>query len=108
MQAQYDSEVILPRFRRLMQDVVRGRWQRNSFESWEIELLLDLEACAPAIAARRDLLARYQKAVERQLGKRGQLPMKLSEYVESLRARQLSRLGARVEHRRPDMEPALS
>jgi hypothetical protein len=108
MQAQYDSEVILPRFRRLMQDVTRGRWQRNSFESWEIELLLDIEACGPIIAARRDLLPRYQKAVERQLGKRGQLPMKLSEYVESLRARQLSRLGTRVENRRPVMEPALS
>jgi len=87
----YDSEILLPRFNRLMQDVERGQWQRNAFEPWEVELMMDFMACAAEIATRRDLLKRYQKAVQRQLGRRGQIPMKLSEYVESLKVRALTR-----------------
>ena len=93
----YDSEVILPRFNRLMQDVIKGSFQRTSFEPWEVELLLDIQACVSEVETRRDLLKRYQKAVQRQLSRRGQRPMLLSEYVESLRSRQLSRLAQRVD-----------
>ncbi|MCX6594142.1 MAG: hypothetical protein NTZ56_21725 [Acidobacteria bacterium] len=93
----YDSEVILPRFNRLLQDVIKGSFQRTSFEPWEVELLLDIQACVSEIETRRDLLKRYQKAVQRQLGRRGQRPMLLSEYVESLRSRQLARLGQQVD-----------
>lgn len=96
----YDSEVILPRFNRLLQDVIKGSFQRTSFEPWEVELLLDIQGCVSELETRRDLLKRYQKAVQRQLGRRGQRPMLLSEYVESLRSRQLARLGQRVESER--------
>jgi hypothetical protein len=108
----YDSEVILPRFNRLMQDVIKGSFQRTSFEPWEVELLLDIQGCVSEVETRRDLLKRYQKAVQKQLGRRGQRPMLLSEYVESLRSRQLARLGQQVEEERAvkvtDAEPAVS
>ncbi|MCX6596008.1 MAG: hypothetical protein NTV70_06545 [Acidobacteria bacterium] len=109
----YDSEVILPRFNRLMQDVIKGSFQRTSFEPWEVELLLDIQGCVSEVETRRDLLKRYQKAVQKQLGRRGQRPMLLSEYVESLRSRQLARLGQQVEAERTletadQEEPAVS
>jgi hypothetical protein len=87
----YDNEMVVSRFNRLMKDVISGQWQRTSFESWEIELLLDIEACAGEIRSRRDLLTRYQKAVQRQLAQRREMPMKLSEYVSHLRTRQAAR-----------------
>ncbi len=109
----YDSEVILPRFNRLMQDVIKGSFQRTSFEPWEVQLLLDIQGCVEEVETRRDLLKRYQKAVQKQLGRRGQRPMLLSEYVESLRSRQLARLGQQVETERSrqtadEEQPAVS
>src|SRR5262249_53573328 len=39
-------ELMLNRFRRLLAEVQRGHINRNAFEVWEVEILLDLEACA--------------------------------------------------------------
>ena len=36
----------LNRFRRLMGELTKGETTRNSFEPWEIELLLDFDASA--------------------------------------------------------------
>jgi hypothetical protein len=97
----YDSDDLLPRFNRLMQDVIKGDWRRNSFTPWEMALMLDIQACADEIATRRDLLPRYQKAVQRQLSRRREMPMTLSSYVESLRVRQATRGTCPAEH--PDL-----
>jgi len=97
----YDSDYLLPRFNRLMQDVIKGDWRRNSFTAWEMALLLDIQACAEEIATRRELLPRYQKAVQRQLSRRREMPMTLSSYVESLRVRQATRVPCPAEH--PDL-----
>lgn len=99
------SDEILARFNRLIQDVMRGDWRRNSFTSWEMELLLDIHACHKELAVRRDLLPRYQKAVQRQLFRRREMPMTLSAYVESLRERQAMRVAAAE---RPVCTPAVS
>lgn len=107
MEYSFDFDTVLPRFNRLIQDVVRGDWRRNSFEMWEIELMLDIQACSAEIATRRDLLPRYQKAVQRQLSRRREMPMKLSEYVDSLRVRQASRMVPR-ETPESDLASALS
>lgn len=107
----YDSDDVLPRFNRLMQDVIKGDWRRNSFAPWEMALMLDIQACAGEVAARRDLLPRYQKAVQRQLSRRREMPMTLSTYVESLRARQSARMGCPPEHAGiacSEMTPAVS
>ena len=39
-----DSDAILALFNRLLQELISGTFRRNSFQTWEIELLLDLES----------------------------------------------------------------
>jgi hypothetical protein len=107
MESGQNSDVVLARFQRLMKDVRQGEWRRNSFAPWEIELLLDIAACDPEIQRRRALLERYQKAVERRLANHCELPMKLSEYIAGLRARQSARFAAQADCK-SNYSPALS
>ena len=39
------NELMLCRFRKLMNEVRAGAIRRNSFEPWEVELLVDLMMC---------------------------------------------------------------
>jgi hypothetical protein len=82
-----DSEAVLAQFNRLIQELLRGSLNRNTFRSWEIEILLDIESCDLSGCNKRDLLRRYQKAVQRHMEKGARLPFRLSEYLESLKAR---------------------
>lgn len=76
-----DSEVVLTRFNRLIQELVRGTMHRNTFQPWEIEILLDIEACNLRDAVRRETLRRYQKAVQRAMEKGAPVPIRLSQYL---------------------------
>ncbi len=40
-----DSEAILHRFNKLMLELLRGDTHRNTFQPWEVAILLDIEAC---------------------------------------------------------------
>ncbi len=91
----YDNEFVVSRFNRLMKDVMTGNWQRTSFEPWEITLLLDIQACSGEMKGRRDLLVRYQKAVQRRMSQRREMPMLLSDYIRQLNDRQAARNGSR-------------
>ena len=82
-----DSEAILHRYNRLMRELLQGVIKRNCFRPWEIELLLDIEACDLRGANRRETLRRYQRAVQRQMENGGDCPMKLSQYLANLRSR---------------------
>ena len=82
-----DAETVLAQFNRLIQELLRGNMNRNTFRPWEIDILLDIEACQIRDATRRETLRRYQRAVQRQMEKGASKPMMLSEYLESLRAR---------------------
>ena len=75
-----NSEAVLTRFNKLLQDLVRGSMNRNTFQPWEIEILLDIEACHLRDAVRRETLRRYQKAVQRAMEK-GAPPFRLSQYL---------------------------
>lgn len=86
-----DDDAVLAQFNRLIQEVLRGNMARNTFRPWEVELLLDIEACGLRDAARRETLRRYQRAVQRQMEKGGRTPLKLSEYLESVRQKRESR-----------------
>ena len=77
-----DAEVVLHRFNKLLQDLVRGTMNRNTFQPWEIEILLDIETCNLREAVKRETLRRYQKAVQRAMEKGAPAPFKLSEYLE--------------------------
>jgi len=82
-----DSEVLLAQFNKLMNELLRGTMNRNTFQPWEIEILLDIESCQLKDANKRELLRRYQKAVQRDMEKGTALPMMLSQYLEGLKAR---------------------
>ncbi len=77
-----DAEVVLHRFNKLLQELVRGTMNRNTFQPWEIEILLDIETCNLREAVKRETLRRYQKAVQRAMEKGARAPFKLSEYLE--------------------------
>ncbi len=76
-----DPEEMLAQFNRLIRELLRGQINRNTFRPWEVELLLDIESCALRESSREGTLKRYQKAVQRQLGRGVARPMKLSEFL---------------------------
>src|SRR5215471_7395343 len=82
-----DSDAVLAQFNRLIQELLRGNMQRNTFRPWEIELLLDIETCNLREASKRETLRRYQKAVQRHMEKGARLPLKLSEYLVAVKAK---------------------
>src|SRR5947208_13074555 len=82
-----DSDAVLAQFNRLIQELLRGNMHRNTFRPWEIELLLDIEDCNLRETAKREILKRYQKAVQRHMEKGARLPLKLSEYLDGLKAK---------------------
>jgi hypothetical protein len=85
-----DSDAVLTQFNRLVQELLRGNMHRNTFRPWEIELLLDIESCSLRESAKRETLKRYQRAVQRHMEKGARLPLKLSEYLENVKAKRAS------------------
>ena len=79
-----DCTQLLPRFDRLMRDVESGTLSQNCFQPWEVELLLDMQACELG-ADRKRVLRRYQRAVHRAFERGASRPLKLSEYLKRLR-----------------------
>ncbi len=84
-----DSEARLNRFNRLMQELIRGTITRNTFQPWEIEILLDIEGCQIREPVKRETLRRYQKAVQRSMEKGAQMPLRLSEYLNGKKGAQV-------------------
>jgi hypothetical protein len=78
-----ERELMLNRFNRLMGEVMRGAIARNTFQPWEIDILLDLDSCRLERRRRWDILRQYQRAVERQLQDGPGPPIKLSEFLEA-------------------------
>src|SRR4029077_17973293 len=82
-----DSDAVLAQFNRLIQELLRGNMHRNTFRPWEVELLLDIETCDLRESSKRETLRRYQRAVHRHMEKGARLPLKLSEYLEAVKAK---------------------
>ncbi|HEV8145408.1 MAG TPA: hypothetical protein VGP79_03465 [Bryobacteraceae bacterium] len=82
-----DPDAVLAQFNRLIQELLRGNMHRNTFRPWEVELLLDIETCQLRESTKRETLRRYQKAVQRHMEKGARLPLKLSAYLESVKAK---------------------
>src|SRR5882757_11497121 len=85
-----DSDAILTQFNRLIQELLRGNMNRNTFRPWEIELLLDIEGCSLRESSKREILRRYQRAVQRHMEKGARVPLKLSEYLEGNRVKRIA------------------
>ena len=76
-----EREIDLNRFKRLLGEIMRGELNRNAFKAWEIEILMDLEACQLESRRRTEILRQYQRAVERQMEVGSGPPMKLSQFL---------------------------
>jgi hypothetical protein len=74
-------ELMLNRFRRLFSELMKGQIARNHFAPWEIEILLDFNACELPTRRRLEILRQYQRAVERQLDAGPGPPMLLSHFL---------------------------
>jgi hypothetical protein len=72
-----------------MQELIRGTISRNTFQPWEIQILLDIETCQIREPVKRETLRRYQKAVQRSMEKGAQTPLRLSEYLRGKKSAQL-------------------
>lgn len=92
-----DAEVFLAQFNRLMTELLRGNMNRNTFQPWEIELLLDIESCQLRDSAKRETLRRYQKAVHKDMERGATGAMKLSTYLENLRQKKSAPAPALVD-----------
>jgi len=80
-----DAEEFLNGFNRLIRELIRGKINRNTFQPWEIELLLDIENCHIKESARENVLHRYQRAVQHQMKRGAVKPLKLSEFLDRKR-----------------------
>ena len=78
----YSSDVVSIRFNRLLKELLTGEVSRNAFFPWEVDILLDIEEYPVRTSLRRQLLRRYQKAVNRDLERGATTPCKFSEYVQ--------------------------
>jgi hypothetical protein len=76
-----ELEAKLLQFNRLLAELLRGKIVRTTFQPWEVDLLLDIEACQLKEVNRREILRRYQKAANRYVDRGGRRLLKLSEYL---------------------------
>ncbi len=77
-----NAEEFLNGFNRLIRELIRGKINRNTFQPWEIEFLLDIENCHIKESARENVLHRYQRSVQHQMKRGAVKPLKLSEFLE--------------------------
>ena len=96
-----DDGAILDEFNLLMQELLHGGMHQGKFRAWEIDLLLDLESCKLHGPAKRELLFEYQNAVQAQLQKGADLPMRFSEYLQQREVNHIQRIPVRVASRSP-------
>jgi len=85
-----EREIMLNRFRKLVGELIRGSISRNSFQSWELEILMDYHNCPLTPRHRQETLRQYQRAVEKQLEMGPGPPMKFSDFLQQKMTRRPS------------------
>jgi hypothetical protein len=87
VEQQLIQNVELGQFNRVIQELIQGGMKRSSFQTWEMEFLLDVDLCRIRKSSRAEVLRRYQRAVQKRISS-GQAGFpKLSTFVETERAR---------------------
>lgn len=66
---------------KLIADLLAGQFRRTTFQPWEVEVLLDIQACNLGDSNKRELLKRYQKAAHRWFDRGGRHLLLLSDYL---------------------------
>jgi hypothetical protein len=73
-------------FDRLINELLGPAEPRSKFQPWEIEVLLDIDSCnLPASSKREPLLLKYHQAARRRMQSGTRTPLKLSQYLDSLK-----------------------
>ena len=80
--AKQSERLDLTSFSQLVQELIGGAIRRHTFSPWELELLLDLQACRIRKSSRADVLRRYLKAVQQQFTSEASSPLRLTHFVE--------------------------
>jgi hypothetical protein len=84
-------EAQITQFNRLIQDLLKGSLNRNTFHPWEIDVLLDIEGCQLSSSNRREVLRRYQRAVQRNYERGSTSLLLLSDYLDQARSKRRGR-----------------
>ncbi len=77
----FELESRLNSLDKLIADLISGQFRRNTFQPWEIAILLDIQACNLGDANKKELLRRYQKAAHRWFDRGGRTMLLLSDYL---------------------------
>ena len=64
----------------LVADLIAGQFHRTTFQPWEVDVLLDIQACKLGDSNKKELLKRYQKAAHRWFDRGGRTLLLLSDY----------------------------
>jgi hypothetical protein len=76
-----DLELMLNRFKRLFGELLRGSISRQSFQPWEVDLIIDFQECQVPAKRRLEILRQWERAVTRQMQTGPGPPMKLSTFL---------------------------
>jgi hypothetical protein len=77
---------MLAQFDRLIEELLAGTMQRSLFQTWEVEILVDMVTCGISQSTRRNrILRRYQETVRRHLLDGAGVPMKLSQFLQAMK-----------------------
>jgi hypothetical protein len=80
-----NSDEVLAQFNLLIDELFGGNLHRSTFQHWEIVILVDMATCSwSGFSKSGSILREYQKAVQQHMQAGAQVPLKLSEYMESL------------------------
>ena len=66
---------------KLVADLLAGQFRRTTFQPWEVEVMLDIQACNIGDSNKRELLKRSQKAAHRWFDRGGRSLLLLSDYL---------------------------
>ena len=73
----------------LVQQLAAGNLRRYTFNRWELDLLLDLQAVRMRRSSRPEMLRRYLRTIQRQIATGAVEPMRFSHfYASELQSRQ--------------------
>ena len=89
------SSTTLAQFSILMDELLRTGMRRANFQSWEIDILLDIESCQIPGAAKRKALWEYQNAVEAELETGVSVPMRFSGFLKRRETALVERMPAK-------------
>ena len=89
------SSTTLAQFSVLMDELLRTGMRRANFQSWEIDILLDIESCQIPAAAKRKALWEYQNAVEAELETGVSVPMRFSGFLKRRETALVERMPAK-------------